>query len=107
VTTSSRKRSVKQERAAAKKLDGRTTPNSGAGWAVKNDVKTDRFSIEYKFTDKKSFSLKLDDLLKAETQALLDGGRESAFVVEFSIAGREFLIIDASHGQELLRGHSE
>lgn len=71
---------------------------------TKNDVKNDLVSVEYKYTDKKSYSLKLDDLLKAERQALLDGGRESAFVVE--LGGREWLIVSMEFGGGLLRGDS-
>lgn len=58
--------------------------NAGSGntWLRKNDVRTRDLSIEAKYTDKMSFSLKLADLEKAEYLALLDN-RDSAFVVDF------------------------
>ncbi len=100
---SKQKRSQRQERDIAERVGGRVTPGSGSGWVTKNDVKNSRFSIEAKTTDKKSYSLKLDDLLKAERQAWQDSGRESAFVVQMA-GGRQWLIVSLENGQELLRG---
>lgn len=77
------RRSRRQETTGAKSIGGRTVAGSGAGWVTKNDVKTDDLSLEYKYTDKKSYSLKFTDLLKAEHNALLDSAREFAFVVGF------------------------
>lgn len=93
---SNTKRSTKQENALGKRIGGRRTPGSGSGWVTKNDVKTSDVSVEVKFTDKKSYSLKEDDLLKAERQALLDGGREFAFVVRMA-GGREWVITSLEH----------
>lgn len=98
------RRSRRQEQAAATRFGGRTTPRSGAGWATKNDVKTDDLSIEMKYTDKKSYSLKYDDLVKAEKQALLDSGRNFAFIVE--LGGREWAITSREYF-EGLRGNSQ
>lgn len=64
-------------------MGGRVTPGSGNGWITKNDVKTDDLSVEFKYTDKKSYSLKHVDLKKAERNALMDSGREFAFIVGF------------------------
>jgi len=84
------KQSQKQEKRLAKAYGGGVTPGSGNGWVHKNDVKTDTLSIEAKYTDAKSFSLKLADLLKAEKYALIDG-RDVIFTVSFS--GEEFAIL--------------
>jgi hypothetical protein len=65
---------------------------SGAGWLRKNDVQSEDVSVEAKYTDKKSFSLKVDDLLLAEKYALLDD-RDLVFAIEFSTAGRTFAVI--------------
>lgn len=103
------RRSRKQEAAGAQIFGGKVVPGSGSGWAVKNDVRTDDVSFEYKFTDNKSFSLKSADLIKAERQALLDGGREMAFIVElekreWAVITRDFLVdlLERAH-----RGYSE
>jgi hypothetical protein len=77
------KRSRQQEQQGAERLGGRVTSGSGNGWVTKNDVKTDDLSVEYKYTDAKSYSLKRADLQKAERQALMDSGREFGFIVGF------------------------
>jgi hypothetical protein len=98
------RRSRRQEKAGADRFGGRVVPGSGSGWANKNDVRTPDLSIEYKFTDKKSYSLKSQDLLKAERQALIDSGRQFAFIVE--LEGREWVTISREYFEEL-RGNSE
>lgn len=75
------KRSQQQERDWAEDMGGRTTPGSGNTWSRKNDVRSDRWSLELKTTSKRQFSLKSEDLRKAERHALLDG-REFAFGIE-------------------------
>ncbi len=99
--------SRKQESNAAARLGGRVTPGSGSGWATKNDVRTDDLSLELKYTDKKSYSLKRADLDKAEQQALIDGGRDFAFMVGFSQptsnrVEREYVIISREHFERLV-----
>lgn len=90
MSISSLKKSQKQEARLAKWYGGRVTPGSGNGWVHKNDVKTPTLSIEAKYTDAKSYSLKLDDLLKAEKIALMDG-RDIIFTISFS--GQEFVLV--------------
>lgn len=102
-------RSRKQELKGAERIGGRRVSGSGSGWATKNDIKNDLVSVEMKYTDKKSFSLRVADLVKAERQALMDSGREFAFMVEFSTAGRTYVIVsqEFAEGQGLLRGNPE
>lgn len=102
------RRSRRQEEAAAERLGGKRVSGSGAGWVTKNDVKTDDLSLEIKYTDKKSYSLKLDDLLRAEKQALMDSGRESGFLVGFGrkvganmVIDREFVVISTEYYESL------
>ena len=90
MSISSLKKSQKQEALLAKRYGGKVTPGSGNGWVHKNDVKTPSLSIEAKYTDAKSYSLKLADLLKAEKIALIDD-RDSIFTVSFS--GEEFVVL--------------
>lgn len=113
---SRRSRSQRQEHRIAGELGGQVTPGSGSGWVTKNDVKTQDVSYEIKYTDKKSYSLRRDDLLKAERQALLDGGREFAFIVGFGNRvgqsamriDREFVVISREHYESLRsRGNPE
>jgi len=99
VSVSSLKKSQKQEALLAKRYGGKVTPGSGNGWVHKNDVKTPTLSIEAKYTDAKSYSLKLADLIKAEKIALMDG-RDSIFTVSFS--GEEFVILREADYRALL-----
>lgn len=111
-----RSRSRRQEERVAANFGGRVTPGSGNGWAVKNDVKTQDLSFEVKYTDKKSYSVKKADLDKAERQALLDGGREFAFLIGFGelkganmIIDREYVLVSREYFESLrtTNGHSE
>jgi hypothetical protein len=103
------KKSQKQEAAVAARLGGRPVAGSGAGWVTKNDVKTDDLSVEVKYTDAKSYSLKYADLQKAEKQALLDSGREFAFLVGFGKPGapgslvieREYVVVSREYFEHL------
>lgn len=94
------RRSRRQEEAGAQRYGGQRVAGSGSGWVTKNDVKTPDLSIEYKFTDKKSFSLKAADLEKAERNALIDGGRSFAFIVE--LGGNEYVVIPRGYFDQLL-----
>jgi hypothetical protein len=75
-----------------------TSAGSGNGWVRKNDVRSDDLSIEAKYTDKKSYSLKQADLHKGEKHALVDG-REFAFVISFS--GEEWVVIREADYKDL------
>jgi hypothetical protein len=90
MSTEGQRRSKRQEKRLAADVGGRRTAGSGNGWAVKNDVRNDRWSIEAKTTERRSYSLRLDALKQAEKHALLDG-REMAFCVE--IAGESFVVV--------------
>ena len=77
----------KMERNTAARYNGRTTPQSGAGWVAKNDVRTFTESIECKTTKAASFSLKVSELKKADKTALLDG-RRMVFEIQFEGRGK-------------------
>lgn len=73
---------------------------------TKNDVKMDDLSVEVKYTDAKSYSLKYVDLQKAEKNALLDSGREFAFLVGFGKPGtqiieREYVVVSREYFETL------
>lgn len=84
------KRSRKQEQRVADRFGGRATPGSGNGWAQKNDVRTPEISFEMKYTDKKQFTLKADELERGEKHALMDG-RDFVFGIEMN--GRTWFVI--------------
>lgn len=66
----SQKRSRAQEKRAAKRLGGNVQPGSGAGRA-KGDVRVPWHArVECKLTRAKSFSLKLSELEKIESEAI-------------------------------------
>ncbi|MGW3153683.1 hypothetical protein [Streptomyces sp. NPDC001089] len=84
------KASRDQEKRLARKVGGTTTARSGAGWAVKNDVRNTTWSIECKTTAAARFALTNRDLLGAEKNALLDM-RHMAFAIE--MCGRNWVVI--------------
>ena len=67
------KQSLKHEKRLAKAIGGSRNAASGAFWSRKGDVRSDDLLIEYKWTGKKSFSLKSDVLKKIVREAILDG----------------------------------
>jgi hypothetical protein len=77
------RRSRKQERGVAERFGGRVNSQSGAGWVRKNDVTTPTSSIECKYTDKASYSLKVKDLIKAWVHAV-GAGKRVVFCVEYT-----------------------
>lgn len=92
------KRSQRQERTWADDINGRTTPGSGNTWSRKNDVRSNRWSIELKTTAKKQFTLRAAELQEAERYALLDG-REFAFGID--IAGRSWVVMDKNDWERM------
>lgn len=89
----------KQERETAARLGGQVTPGSGAGWAIKNDVRTPTESVECKTTAGVSYTLKYMDLWKAYKTALTDG-RRMVFEVQFEKRGK-FVILTQDDYMEL------
>ncbi|MEV6310021.1 hypothetical protein AB0M10_15650 [Streptomyces sp. NPDC051840] len=84
------KASRTQEKKLAKDIGGTTVAGSGAGWAVKNDVRNKTWSVECKTTGASRFPLTHRDLVKAEQNALLDL-RRMAFAVEMQ--GRTWVTV--------------
>jgi hypothetical protein len=80
-----RKRPWEQQESRLANITGGTrNSGSGNGWVRKGDVRARvHYLIEAKWTEKKSFVLKLADLRTLEHHAVIDG-REPAFCIEFS-----------------------
>lgn len=98
MATAGQRRSRQQEIRAAREHGGVRNPGSGNTWRHGNDVRTPRFSREYKITSAASFQITVRNLRTAERNAVLDG-REFAFIVE--MAGRQYAVIDAALLDEL------
>ena len=60
----------KHEEKQAKDFGGRVNKGSGNYWGVPGDIKTDKYLIEAKQTEKKSYSLNVDTLDKIYEEAL-------------------------------------
>jgi lysyl-tRNA synthetase class II len=82
----SKKRSTDQEKRVAKVLFGRLQPRSGAGDFMKADLLTEDFLVECKTTKARSYSLKLEDLMKIFSHAIECGCRDPLFIVTFENA---------------------
>lgn len=85
-----KRRSLLQEKSLAKKLHGRRQPCSGALETMKGDIKTARFLVEAKTTEKRQYTLKLDTLLKLQKEAF--GCRKDP-VLALQIGGKNYMVI--------------
>lgn len=85
--TPGQRASRKQEKDVAAEHQGEVQPGSGNSWRRPNDVRSPRYSFECKTTEKKSFSLRRDDLDKAEINALSQG-RDMIYVTD--IGGKRY-----------------
>lgn len=100
---STRDYSYEQEKRIAKKLGGKVVANSGGTRFGAGDVLTDTFLIEAKTstTDKNSFSVKKEWIIKAKEQAFEQGKSNFAIAINFG-SGSDFYIIDERLFKELL-----
>lgn len=84
------KLSQQQEKDIAKKADARRTPQSGAGWAIKNDVRRDDLLIECKtVVGKTQITLKAVDLEGVVSNALKTGRQG---ILTFRLRGRDYVV---------------
>jgi hypothetical protein len=84
-------RSVAQEQRIAKRVGGKLTGRSGAGWLRKADVREERFLFEMKRTDnKRSITILADDLEVSRKHAIR-ADRTMAFGIELN--GRNYIIM--------------
>lgn len=79
-------RSRSQEARYAAQRGGKRQPGSGARPGAPGDVRSENELTEMKFTDAKSYTLKVSDLQKILRQALSQG-REPEFVIDFEKYG--------------------
>lgn len=85
------KKSRKQEDRTASAYKGSRNAGSGSGWLRKNDVRSEHFLIENKFTDNlKSYSIKFTDLRDLETVAIKE---DRTPVLQFDLGGKRYVIL--------------
>jgi hypothetical protein len=96
----SRRQATKQEKRVAKSVKGRPTIASGQTPIDKGDVKSEQVRIECKYTDKKSYSLKAEDLRKIANAS--KGNQIPLFYVEFREFGESYYVVPEGWFLELL-----
>jgi len=103
--TSTRARADKHEKHAAKVLGAQKTIASGQTPIDKGDVKSDFLRAECKTTEKKSFVLKLDALMKIARQA--SGDQMPVFNIQFNEGAnpRNYYIIPEGWFLQLLEAY--
>ena len=84
------KKSQSHEKRLASKFSGQRSASSGAFWSRKGDVRTDTLLIEHKYTGKKSFTVKSEDLEKIVREATLDS-RIPVFAVHLN--GKNYVLL--------------
>lgn len=77
-----KKRSQKQEKSVAKDFNAKVTVASGALWGMKADVRSDKFLIECKTTEKDYYSLTATVWEKIEQEAIRDHMRIPLMVID-------------------------
>lgn len=95
-----RKQADKQEKRVAKQVGGRTTIASGQTPIDKGDVRSDTVRVECKYTDKKSYTLKVDDLVKVAAQST--GDQIPLFYIEFRENGEAYYVVPEAWFLQLL-----
>lgn len=96
--------SSKQEKAVAKKFDGKQTKNSGATLFDKGDVTLDKWLIECKTKTaiSDSISIKKEWLEKNNKEAIFEGKDYSALAFNFGPNEKNYYIIDEYLFKELV-----
>ncbi len=87
-----RKKSQLQEKSVAKEFGAKTVIASGSLWFADSDVRSDKFLIECKTTDKDFYSLKSSVWEKIEREADLDHMRIPLMVID--IRDRRFMVFN-------------
>ncbi len=81
----------KKELKDAKDFGGKLQPHSGSGWSLPSDVLNNRFSIDSKYTTKRSFSLSLETWDKLCEEAAWN--KERIPLLSLSLHGTELVVL--------------
>ena len=89
------------------KRDGATlVANSGRGQR-KGDARTDELLIDYKFTEKASYSLGVKAYQAFKKQAYADGDRQPVVVALYTEHGEEVAMVDWQYLRDLIEERDE
>jgi hypothetical protein len=94
------RRSKKQEERTAEKYYGSRNVMSGAGWVRKNDVRTIDLLVENKFTDKKSYSIQSQEMVKLARTAILE---DRIPVLQVDLGGRSYVVLLENDFMEMIQ----
>ena len=83
-----RKRSQKQEKGVAKDMGAKVVVASGALWSAKGDVRSDKFLIECKTTEKDYYPVTTKVWEKISQEAVKDGMRTPLLMVDLKDSER-------------------
>ena len=97
-------KSNKQEKDVAKILGGKTVMASGSLWQAKGDVRTSRYLVECKTTDKDFYKLEQKILAKIAKEAIKDGLRSPLLV--FDCKNERFVVFRIKVIDTLVKGRS-
>lgn len=96
----------KNEAEVMKRLGFNPTPNSGAGWLIKEDGQNEQAICQLKSTDKQSISIKQNDLHILEQHAL-ESHKLPVFAIQFLNVDEVWVMVKPEHIgllQSLARG---
>lgn len=93
------RRSKKQEERTAERYNGSRNVMSGAGWVRKNDVRTIDLLVENKFTDKKSYSIVSQEMVKLSRTAILE---DRIPVLQVDLGGRSYVVLSENDFLEMI-----
>lgn len=102
--------STRQEKAIAKSLGAKRTPNSGATHFDKGDLYiNDEWLIEAKtcMEPKKSFSIKKDWLLKLKEEQYATSKLYNTLCFDFGDEGQRYYILDENTFKQLIRTNNQ
>ena len=94
--------SDRQEQRTADRYRGSRTPGSGAGWKVKNDVRTHDFLIENKCKmdpAAKSYSIQAVTLRDLRKQAIMEG---RIGLLQIDLGGRRYVVLEEDDFLEMI-----
>ena len=88
-----KKASQKQEKKVAEELNANTVVASGAKWGSKGDVRSDRYLVECKMTQKPFYSLTKSTWEKIQKEATKDGLRIPMMCIDVEGCKYQFIVM--------------
>lgn len=88
-----RAKSKKQESKVAKEMSGKVTPASGALWGCKADVRSEKFLVECKTTEKEFYSLTFNVWDKIYNEAIKEGLRVPVMCIDLNNGKERYAVL--------------